>query len=109
MRLIKQISITASLVVGIALSGCSVTSGINSITGALTSPAANQAVANLKAGSQAVLCTIAGLANETNAVATAVNAKQAIIVDSQTAYVISGSLCTALGGTVGATVTVPAK
>lgn len=103
----KSITILCAVAIMALASGCaSELAKFNSVVG---SPQATQAVANLKAGSVAVLCTIAGLANETNAISTAVNAKQAIIKDSQTAYVISGSLCLQLGGTVGMTVTVPAK
>ena len=103
----KLITILSALGLLSLTCGCaSELAKFNSIVG---SPQATQAVANLKAGSQAILCTIAGLANETSAIATAVNAKQAIIRDSQTAYVISGSLCLQLGGTVGASVTVPAN
>jgi len=102
--------LSACILLSLGVTGCAtISADFNQVTKDLSSPQTTQAVANLKAGSAAVLCAIAGLSNETSAIAAAVNAKQAIIKDSQTAYVISGSLCLSLGGTVGATVTVPAN
>lgn len=89
------------------LCGCAqVASGINQVNGALTSPAANQAVANLKAGAQAIVCSIANI----SAVATQINADvkagSAVIKDTQTVYVVSSDVCKALGGTVTGTAVV---
>ena len=90
--------------------GCAqMAAGINEVNAALTSPAANKAVANLKAGSQAILCAVANVAAISGALETAVSAGQAAVRDSQDVYVVSGTLCLALGGTVISTVTVPAS
>lgn len=106
----KPIAIIASLAFMCLASGCAqISSGINSVTGALSSPSANTAIANLKAGGQALLCAVANTAAVSGAIANAVNANQAIIRDSQNIYVISSDLCTVFGGKVVSTVTLPAS
>jgi PBP1b-binding outer membrane lipoprotein LpoB len=93
----------------LALSGCSqVVSDINSVTGALSSPQATQAAANLKAGATALICDVGSVADLTAAIEAQVKAGKAAIRDSENVYVIAGSVCSTLGGTVVGPVIVPA-
>ena len=102
-------SLILILLAMMTLSGCAqIANGINQINAALTSPAANQAVANLKAGSQALLCGVANVSAVAGSVEAAVRSGQAIVRDTQDIYVVSGTLCYALGGSIIAAVTVPA-
>jgi hypothetical protein len=106
----NKLIIAMPLVLGLA--GCAngvnaIATDINTLTGALSSPAATQAAANLKAGAQAVLCDISSAANVGVQLAQAVSAKQAIIKDAQTVYVVSSTLCAALGGNTIGTAVVP--
>ena len=89
------------ITVAFALSGCnSAVSNINAVTGALTSPQAQQAVANLKAGSQATICVVSGLAAAYDQIAVAVDEGKAAIKDANNIYTVSSVLCKSLGGTV---------
>ena len=73
-----------ALALAASLAGCAqIASGINAVNGALTSPAANQAVANLKSGSQAILCAVANTAAVAGALEQAVNSGQAIVKDTR--------------------------
>jgi len=94
----------------LSLAGCAqIANGINEVSSALTSPQTTQAVANLKAGSQAILCAVADVSAVGEALTNALKAKQAIVADAQDVYVVSGALCVSLGGKVVSTVTVPAS
>lgn len=96
----RKIGILSTVLI-LGLAGCSqVVSGINSVTGALTSPAANKAAANLKTGTTALVCFVGGVSALTNNIASQVNAGAALIKDSTEVYVISSNICAALGGTV---------
>ena len=89
------------ITVAFALSGCnSAVSNINAVTGALTSPQAQQAVANIKAGSQAFVCVVNGLAAAYDQIAVAVDEGKAAIKDANNIYTVSSVLCKSLGGTV---------
>ena len=102
-------SLILILLAMMTLSGCAqIANGINQVNGALTSPAANQAIANLKVGSQALLCALANASAIAGPLETAVNSGQAAVKDTQDVYVVSATLCAALGGSVIATVTIPA-
>jgi hypothetical protein len=100
----------------LALSGCagftnaanSVAAGINTVSAAASSPAATQAVSNLKAGAQAILCDVGNVSAVATQVLTAVKAGKALIADTQTVYAASSIVCASLGGSVIASgVTVP--
>jgi hypothetical protein len=86
---------------------------INLIDAALSTPAAQAAIATLKAGSQMTACGFTDVVGETAAI-TAVLSNQksggvaAIGHTATVAYVISGSLCGAMGGTIKAPVVVTA-
>jgi hypothetical protein len=105
-----------------ALAGCSslnidksaaaLTNGINSVTSALTSPQANQAVANLEAGSTAIICNIQAGATEALTVEAAFASGSAAAIDpkstlgkiyetTSTVVAVSAAVCTGLRGTVG--------
>ena len=82
---------------------------INTINGALTSPAAQQAVANIKALGMTAACLISGAAAKAQtlnaALAPLLSAKQAagltrINTNVAIVGVVESSLCTQLGGTV---------
>ena len=112
-----------------ALSGCSVADplaakfaaaighaayDINLIDAALSTPAAQAAIATLKAGSTMSACGFADVTGETAAIAAVLsNAKSggvaAIKHTTTIAYVISGSLCAAMGGAIQAPVVVKAS
>jgi len=100
----------------LALSACSVTTAvndINSLTGALSSPAANQAAANLKAGAQAVACTVADVDIVAQEIELNVTVPKAYAVaikrDTTSIYVVSTAACAFFGGTAIGTQTVPAS
>jgi hypothetical protein len=75
-------------------------SGINSVTAALSSPAANQAAANLKVGATAFVCAVGSVSGIATQLNTQLKAGSALIRDSTDVYVVSSTLCTALGGNV---------
>ena len=94
----------------LALSGCnSVVSNINAVSGALTSPQTTQAVANLKAGSQAIVCAINGAAVVYDNVVTTIKAGKATIQDANNILTVSSAICTGLGGVPTGVATVPAS
>jgi hypothetical protein len=103
-----SVSALALTALAASLGGCnSIASGINSITGALSSPQAAQAVANLKAGNQALLCALADVTAVAAVLDQQIKAGAALYKDSSDAYVVSGTICLALGGQVIGSVTVP--
>jgi uncharacterized protein YceK len=116
----KKLGVTLGLLAGLALSGCSsVVSGINSVTGALSSPAANQAAANLTAGAIALVCNIQSIASLATVVETGIangsiatinpNSGLAQTYDiTNTVLTVSSAVCTSLKGTVGAQASVTA-
>ncbi|MGD1016758.1 MAG: hypothetical protein ABR863_10020 [Roseiarcus sp.] len=110
----RKIPAFAAIAAAIALSGCAnvidaATDDIAKITATLSSPAATQAAANLKAGSQAIACDFTAVANAADQIALAVAAGKAVQKDAQTALVVSNIVCTALGGAPMGTVTIPAS
>lgn len=93
-------------------SQCSVTDvacNLNADAGALSSPAANQAVANIKAGAKAIVCAVPSVAQIADQIAQQTKAGQVAIKDAQTVYAVSSTVCAALGGTSTGTATVPAS
>ena len=111
--MIKHVaSIVLAGAFALALCSCAqVVSDINSLTGALSSPAANQAAANLKAGAAAVACTVASVDQVVQEVENDVGvpSKYAAVIkrDTKTVYVVSEAACAYFGGTYAGTVTVP--
>jgi len=105
----------ASLALALAsvtLCGCNTTSAvkaINSLTGALSSPAASTAASNLRAGATALICDVGDVSLLTNQIATQIGAGHALIKDSQNVYVVSSTVCAALGGAVVGPEIVPAS
>jgi hypothetical protein len=104
-------------VFALSLSGCAngiptVVNDINAVTAALSSPAATQATANLKAGSQAIACAVGDISQLVGNVAVAVGGSgpgnAVLIRDAASVYVASATVCTTLGGSVIAVETVPA-
>lgn len=105
---IKLLSLCA--VMATPLAGCnSVTNDINSVTGALSSPQATQAAANLKAGSQAIVCAVNGAAAAYDQIAIAIKEGKAAVNDANNILTVTKTLCTALGGVPSGTVTVSAQ
>jgi len=110
----RKILAFAAFAAAIALSGCAnvidaATDDINKVAAALSSPAATQAAANLKARSQAIACDFSAVANAADQIALAVAAGKAVQKDAQTALVVSDIVCKSLGGTPMGTVAVPAS
>jgi hypothetical protein len=111
--MIKHIaSIVLAGAFALALCSCAqVVSDINAVTGALSSPAANQAAANLKAGAAAVACTVASVDQVIQEVENDVGvpSKYAAVIkrDTKTVYVVSAAACAYFGGTSAGPVTVP--
>lgn len=102
------------------LAGCSSTSnfatnfanGINTVTAALSSPQASQAVANLKAGADALICNIASLDAEAAKIETGIAGGSVATIDpksslgkayevTSTVLTVSQTVCTDLGGAIG--------
>jgi len=97
----------------LALGACSqVVSGINDVTAALSSPAANQAAANLKAGAAAVACTVADVDTVAQQIELNVTVPKAYAVaikrDTNSIWVVSNAACAFFGGTSIGTEKVPA-
>ncbi|MGD1035903.1 MAG: hypothetical protein ABR878_01665 [Roseiarcus sp.] len=97
----KGLVLSCALALGLA--GCAsavntAVSDINSLTGALSSPAATQAAANLKAGAKALACDVSGASALADQIAAAVKAGTAVIRDASSVYVVSSDVCAALGG-----------
>ena len=94
----------------LALSGCSkVVADINAVSGALTSPQTTQAIANLKAGSQAIVCGINSADVVYDNVVTTIKAGKATIQDANTILTVTSDVCTGLGGVPNGTAVVPAS
>jgi hypothetical protein len=124
----KKVALTVSALALISLAGCaagdslasrlaaSITRAaidINAIDAALSTPAAQSAIATLKSGSTMTACGFADVNGETAAIkAVLSNSKSggvaAIGHAATVAYVVSGSLCGAMGGTIQAPVVVTA-
>ncbi|MDR3464213.1 MAG: hypothetical protein P4L76_18065 [Beijerinckiaceae bacterium] len=122
----KKIALLGAL--ALAISGCAATDNlarrvaagithaaydINAIDAALNDPATQAAIAELKAGSTMLACGFADASSETAAIGAVLsNSKSggvAAVVHSTTiAYVVVGSLCPAMGGTLMAPVVVKA-
>jgi len=118
----KKLALLAALLLAAsALAGCaqlgkdfvvgaaSVASGVNAVSGALSSPAATQAAANLKAGAAAIACDVSSASTVWTQINAAIAAGKAITRDAQTIYAVSSILCTSLGGTVLGPEVVPAS
>ena len=73
---------------------------ISNLFGILSSPQANQTFANLKAGAQVFTCAVANVAAAAASIQKEVNAGAAIPVDESDLLVVSGAVCSLLGGTV---------
>lgn len=106
MRLFRPLAAVAVLAIG--LSGCVISDDINSITASLSTPAATQAAANLKAGATALLCTISNVSAVAQGLNAQVKAGTVMVRDTNTVYIVSSTLCASLGGTVTGSATVPA-
>jgi hypothetical protein len=87
------------------------TSGINEISGALTSPQATQAFANLKAGAVAIACDTANISGLVASIAKQVGGTShgnvVFTRDATSVYVAASTLCTAGGGIVEGKETIP--
>jgi Ca2+/Na+ antiporter len=97
----------ALLVGALALSGCNAVDNINSVTGALSSPQATQAAANLKAGAQAIVCAVNGASAAYNQIAIAIKEGKAAINDANNILTVTTVLCKSLGGVPSGVATVP--
>ena len=113
---LRTLTILAVVPLGIgaaAPSTCAdqVTSDINSISGALTSPQTTQALANLKAGAVAIACDTASISNLVASIAKQVGGTShgnvVFTRDAESVYVASSTLCTAGGGIVAGSETIP--
>jgi len=87
---------------------------INAINAALQDPATQAAIAEFKAGATMLTCTFSSASAETAAISAVLSNSSsggvaAIKHSSTVAYVISGSLCPAMGGTTAAPVVVKAS
>ena len=111
----KAITIAAALAASVALAGCSqVVSDINAVTGALSSKQATQAAQNVQAFTTGFICgvgSLSGLAsNIESALASQMKVGNAMVtMDTGIVYVVSTSVCLAVGGKVAssAAVSVP--
>lgn len=86
-----------SVCFALALSGCA---QFDSFASTLASPRTTQAVANLQAGTRALVCAVSSAAAVADRVEAAVSAGQALVGTTGKIYVASGVVCDALGGTV---------
>ena len=106
--MLKKLALAAAC--ALALAGCNtVVADINAVSGALTSPQTTQAVANLKAGSQAIVCAINGAAVVYDQVVTTIKAGKATIRDANNILTVSSAVCTGLGGVPTGVAVVPAS
>ena len=102
-----------SLALAAALAGCSstgssVVNAVNSVTGALSSPSANQAAANLKAGALAIVCHVADVSAIAGQIEQQGLGSKVLAKDTTDVYAASSAVCAALGGSaVPGVVTVP--
>ncbi len=94
---------------GASSAAVSLAADINTINAALTSPAAQQAIANAKALGMTIACSVAGQAAQAQTLNTAlkpyVSARQAALIANLNnaqaiVYVINASICAQLGGTI---------
>ncbi len=100
----KNLAVVSAL--AFSLAGCNgvttLTNDINAVTGALSSPAANQAAANLRAGAQAIACSVANVAALVKQIESGVQIPSkyavAIVRDTNTVYVVSTDACAFFGG-----------
>jgi len=109
----KKLALAGALALAVALGGCAtIIDDINKTTAALSSPAANQAAANLKAGAAAVMCAVANVASVIKQIETdaTIPSKYAAVIvrDTKTVYAVSSDACAFFGGTSQGAVTVPA-
>jgi hypothetical protein len=113
---LSKISVIA--LVAVSLVGCTqLTADINNLTAALSSPNANQAASNLRAGALAFVCNIASIAKLAGVIEVGIangniatinpNSGLAKTYDiTNTVIVTSTAVCSSLQGSVGATATV---
>ncbi|HEY1453763.1 MAG TPA: hypothetical protein VGF57_09910 [Roseiarcus sp.] len=106
--------IVAATFGSVCLAGCSSTtglvSGINAVAGALSSPTATQAAANLQAGAKAIVCDVSGVASLAQSIEKQGVGSKVMAKDTSDVYAASSAVCAALGGSaVPGTVTVPAS
>jgi PBP1b-binding outer membrane lipoprotein LpoB len=113
MRFRTSILFLPAALVAALLSGCAqIATGINQVNAALTSTAANQAVANLEAGATVLICNIPSLASQAAAIETALAKGQIATLDpksalaktyeiTSTVLAVSQDVCTGLQGTAG--------
>ncbi|MBS1725017.1 MAG: hypothetical protein JSS66_18920 [Armatimonadetes bacterium] len=102
----KRILLAAPLVM--ALAGCqsSGLDGFQKFVDFLSSPQTTQAVANLQAGSRALVCALSNAAAVATQVEQAVEAGEAAIGTTGKVFTASAIVCASLGGTVTGTATV---
>lgn len=110
----RNLIVIAPVALAIALAGCSsVTTAVNDInafTGALSSPSANQAAANLKAGAEALVCQVADVSALAGEIEKQGLGSKVLVKDTTDLYTASSAVCAALGGSaLPGTVTVPAS
>jgi hypothetical protein len=95
---------------GASSAAMSLAADINTINAALTSPAAQQAIANAKALGMTIACSVAGQAAQAQTLNTAlkpyVSARQAALITDinnvqAIVYVVNASICSQLGGVIG--------
>ena len=110
----KLISALLGCTLMVSVAGCAqVTAGINSVTGALSSPAADQAAHNLEVGAMAFVCNVSSIAKLASLVETGIANGNIATIDpksslaatydiTNTVIVVSEDVCTSLQGTVGA-------
>lgn len=84
-------------VAGFALTGCA---EVEKVEDFLTSPKTVQAVATLKAGASAFICSVADAALVAQQVEAAIAAGQSVQGTDGKLYVSSSIVCASLGGTV---------
>ena len=85
------------LCLAFGLAGCA---QFDQLTTTLASPRTTQAVANLQAGSRALVCALSTVSAVAGRVEDAVSAGQALVGTTGKIYVASAIVCDALGGTV---------
>jgi hypothetical protein len=104
-----KIHLFGASLVALSLAGCAAginttIADINALSAALTTPAAAQAIANLKALGQGVVCGVGPLVSLTGTIASYVKAT-ATVQGAQIALMTTNAACLAAGGTVVATAT----
>jgi hypothetical protein len=109
----KIIPTGAILAVALALSGCqstvsTIVSDINAVSGALSSSQTTQAAANLKAGAQAIVCDVSGVASLAQTIEKQGLGGKVLAKDTTDVYTVSSAVCSTLGGASVGAATVPA-